>query len=38
MIVEKDKGERVLTWLAAVGVSDLEVEKDGKLSYVSKLK
>lgn len=38
MMVEQDKGGRVVTRLAAVGVSDIEVEKDGKLSYVSKLK
>lgn len=38
MMVEKDKGGRVVTRLAAIGVSDIEVEKDGKLSYVSKLK
>lgn len=38
MMAVKCKCRRVMTRIAAVGVSDLEVEKNGKLSYVSKLK
>lgn len=38
MIVEKDRDGRGIMWFVVVGVFGIEIEKDGKLSYVIKLK